>query len=91
MFTSTVVIMDHTHELQPMGKTPQYSEAEAQTKGERDAQVLARLGKKSVLEVGSIASNAVVAKLQLTNASVVSASSPSAVSAVQSWSPGKEV
>ena len=39
------------HELRSMGKSPHHSELEAQTKDERDAQVLARLGKKSVLEV----------------------------------------
>lgn len=43
--------MGHAHELQSMGKSPHHSELEAQTKEERDAQVLARLGKKSVLEV----------------------------------------
>lgn len=34
-----------------MDNSPHHSELEAQTKGERDTQVLARLGKKSVLEV----------------------------------------
>lgn len=42
--------MSYNHELQPMEKTPQHTEREALTKAERDDQVLARLGKKSVLE-----------------------------------------
>lgn len=43
--------MSHTHELDNMGKSPHHSEVETPVYGERDAQVLARLGKKSVLEV----------------------------------------
>ena len=39
------------HEMNSMAKSPHHSELEAQSKGERDAQVLARLGKKSVLQV----------------------------------------
>ena len=42
--------MGHDHELESMRKLPHHSEVET-TKEERDAQVLARLGKKSVLEV----------------------------------------
>lgn len=38
-------------ELASMDKSPHHTEVEAHTKEERDAQVLARLGKKSVLEV----------------------------------------
>ena len=43
-------------------KSPYHSEIEPVTKEERDAQVLARLGKKSVLEVNwtSVSSNALV-------------------------------
>lgn len=43
--------MNHNHELGSMGKSPHHSELET-TNDQRDAQVLARLGKKSVLEVG---------------------------------------
>lgn len=45
--------MAATHELQFMDKTPHHSEVEAPTKAQHDAAVLARLGKKSVLEVGA--------------------------------------
>lgn len=38
-------------ELASMDKSPHHTELEAPTKDGRDAQVLARLGKKSVLEV----------------------------------------
>lgn len=48
--------MNGGHELDTiddkgMQKSPYHSEIEPVTKEERDAQVLARLGKKSVLEV----------------------------------------
>lgn len=43
--------MSHPHEPAVMGISPHHSELEAQTIGEHDTQVLARLGKKSVLEV----------------------------------------
>lgn len=43
--------MSHSHELAVMGNSRNRAELEAQSKGERDTQVLARLGKKSVLEV----------------------------------------
>jgi hypothetical protein len=48
--------MDRGHELDTiddkvMQKSPYHSEIEPVTKEERDAHVLARLGKKSVLEV----------------------------------------
>ena len=42
--------MNPVHELASMGKSPQASAIEA-TSEARDAQVLARLGKKTVLEV----------------------------------------
>ncbi len=44
--------MGLVHELDTMGKSPQHTEIETPVHGtERDAQVLARLGKKTVLEV----------------------------------------
>ena len=42
--------MGHDHELESMRRLPRHAEVET-TKEERDAQVLARLGKNSVLEV----------------------------------------
>jgi len=43
--------MGSGHEMHIMDKAPRHSEMEAPSKEQRDAQVLARLGKKSVLEV----------------------------------------
>ncbi|KAL8709200.1 MAG: hypothetical protein Q9220_006080 [cf. Caloplaca sp. 1 TL-2023] len=46
--------MGYVHELQSMEKSPHHTEQKAMTKAERDTQVLARLGKKSVLEVNNL-------------------------------------
>lgn len=40
-----------SHELGTMGQAPRHNEVLSSNKAERDARVLARLGKKSVLEV----------------------------------------
>lgn len=63
--------MSQTKELGLAEKTPHHSELEAQTKEERDTQVLARLGKNPVLEVGK---HCQLRELKLTGPSVVSAS-----------------
>lgn len=43
--------ISYNHELAAMAKSPNHAESKVQDKKEHDTQVLARLGKKSVLEV----------------------------------------
>ena len=80
------------HELQSLGKSPHHTELEAHTKDERDAQILARLGKKSVLEVRTQDSERLQKKsCDLTCISDGLASSLSAALHVQFLSHGKAV
>ena len=80
--------MGHDHELESMRKLPHHSEVET-TKEERDAQVLARLGKKSVLEVERTSPN--LEKLSSPEDSVGSDSYQYSGLLAQFWSPGKDL